>query len=52
MDKRKIDHVLVLHENWFASLVKDVGSLGSLALLIAVNHAHGAGSWIIAGGAP
>lgn len=40
---------IILHESWWASWLKDFGSLGSLAGLIYVNHAYGNGSGFVDG---
>lgn len=35
---------IIVHESVLASWLKDVGSLGTLAALVYVNHTYGAGS--------
>jgi len=50
-DKPEIRYV-ILHETVLQSWLKDVGSLGSLAMLIYVNHQLGAASaWVDGAGA-
>lgn len=40
---------IVMHETWWASWLKDIGSLGTLAGLIYVNHQYGGGSAVVDG---
>lgn len=38
---------IIVHESVLASWLKDMGSIGSLAALIFVNHQYGAGNGVV-----
>ncbi len=45
MSAAEVPEVIILHETVLSSLLKDTGSLGTLAALAWFNHAYLGGSW-------